>query len=159
MGIILFVCSMSAAAFEYQYEDEPEDDGIIEELKDFSEVLLEVKASGRPLMLEFSTPWCEYCQALEEQVLKPMIVNRTHDSKVIIRKLEVDESWLNDAAGNEVGAEYFAIRHKVNLYPTLVFFDGQGREIGKRVVGITVLDYISERIDKAIDAANRAMAQ
>ena len=43
--------------------------------------------------------------------------------------------------------------YNVDLYPTLVFFDANGREVSQRIVGITVLDYIADELDRAIDAA------
>ena len=39
------------------------------------------------------------------------------------------------------------------LYPTLVFFDADGREVSQRIVGITVLEYVAGRLEEAIDRA------
>ena len=39
---------------------------------------------------------------------------------------------------------------KVDLYPTLVFFDGEGKEISRRLVGITVLEFVSDELEKRL---------
>ncbi len=43
--------------------------------------------------------------------------------------------------------------YNVDLYPTLVFFDANGEEVSQRIVGITVLEYVADELEKAIDAA------
>ena len=66
------------------------------------------------------------------------------------------ENTYSDVIGFD-GKRYktaeFSSKYGVDLYPTLVFFDTEGREISKRVVGITVLDYVAEAVDKAIEEA------
>ena len=157
---LLFILILTPAlcvGVEYQYEEDPVDDGLIVELRDFKAA---IKLSGelkRPLMLEFSTPWCEYCEALEEQVIKPMIDNDIYADKIIIRKLEVDDATLINAQGKAQTGVDFAIEHDVDLYPTLVFFNGNGKEISNRIVGITTLDYVGEHVDQAIKLARQQM--
>jgi hypothetical protein len=48
--------------------------------------------------------------------------------------------------------------YQVDLYPTLVFFDADGREVSQRIVGITVLEYVAGRLEKAIGRARQDTA-
>lgn len=84
------------------------------------------EARGKPVVLYFSAEWCEPCRVLEEQVFR--------DSRVVealgpFVRLKVD---LSDWQDREARAA--AAAHRASALPTLVFFDADGREIG-RIVG------------------------
>ena len=144
---------VAGAEYVYEYEDEEASElaSLIPVVTSFHR---EMKQSSKPMMVEFSTPWCAYCEALEAQVLEPLIRSNKYSDAIIIRKLEVDT--YSDVIGFD-GARYttadISRKYDVDLYPTLVFFDASGREISERVVGITVLDYVAEEVDKAIKSA------
>lgn len=111
-----------------------------------------------PLMIKFSTSWCTYCRALEEQVLEPMLKSGDYDDKVILRKVMVDDGErMRDFDGDEISTSRFANHAGVELYPTIVFYDGNGREISERIVGVTVLDYVPQYIDEALERAAREL--
>ena len=107
-----------------------------------------------PILVEFSTPWCRYCEVLEQQVLKPLLLNGKYREQIIVKKLEVNTySSIAGFDGKQYRSDQISRMYNVDLYPTLVFFDANGREVSQRIVGITVLDYIADELDRAIDAA------
>jgi thioredoxin-related protein len=114
----------------------------------------EMEQADKPILVEFSTPWCAYCHALEAEILEPLMLSDKYKDAIIIRKLRIDT--YSDVIGFD-GKRYktaeFSSKYGVDLFPTLVFFDAEGREISKRVVGITVLDYVAQAVDKAIEEA------
>ena len=55
----------------YEYDEEPVDEAPVPALTSFMEVAESARAQGIPILDEFSTPWCRYCDPLEQQVLKP----------------------------------------------------------------------------------------
>ncbi len=63
-----------AADFVYEYEEDKPEAAPIAELNSFEAVARAARARGVPILVEFSTPWCRYCEALEQQVLKPLIL-------------------------------------------------------------------------------------
>ena len=136
---------------------EQETDGSVLELKHFGDVVKQAKALNRPFLIEFSSPSCEYCEALEEEILEPILKNEDYLKKIAIRKLEVGTSWLIGSSGEPLSAEDFADKHNVDFFPTIVFFNGEGREISRRITGITTIDYTTSQIDQAIDIANQQM--
>ena len=138
----------------YEYDEEPVDEAPVPALTSFMEVAGSARAQGIPILVEFSTPWCRYCDALEQQVLKPLILSEQYHKRIIIRKLEINTySSITGFDGKRYRSDEISRSYGVDLYPTLVFFDASGREISRRIVGITVLDYVAEELERAIDAA------
>ena len=158
--IIIFVTAATDAAanalsgFVYEYEEEKPEISPIPELSSFEQVARQARARGVPILVEFSTPWCRYCKALEEQILKPLMLNGKYRDQVIIKKLEVNSyASVTGFDGQLYRSDQISRMYDVDLYPTLVFFDADGREISQRIVGITVLEYVAEALEKAIDEA------
>ena len=149
-------CTTGYASTEiiYEYDEEPVDEAPVPALTSFDEVAESARAQGVPILIEFSTPWCRYCDALEQQVLKPLILSEQYHKRIIIKKLEVNTySSITGFDGKRYRSDQISRSYGVDLYPTLVFFDARGREISRRIVGITVLDYVAEELEQAIDAA------
>lgn len=111
--------------------------------------------SGKlPILLVFSADYCPYCQILEEEFIRPMLISGDYEGKVIIRVLKLDGvDVLRDFNGDTVSAEDFATRHDVRLTPTLKFFDDRGRELAPKMVGLTTVDFYGGYLDEAIDAS------
>lgn len=152
-------CGYAATDFVYEYEEEKPEASPIPELNSFEEAAKAARERGVPILVEFSTPWCRYCEALEQQVLKPLILNGKYKNRIIIRKLEVNSySSIDGFDGSRYRTDQISRRYDVDLYPTLVFFDAGGREISRRIVGITVLEYVAGELEKAIDAAVQDIA-
>jgi thioredoxin-related protein len=149
-------CTTGYATTEtiYEYEEEPVDQAPVPALTSFSEVAESARAEGVPILVEFSTLWCRYCDALEQQVLKPLILSEQYHKRIIIKKLEINTySSITGFDGKRYRSDEISRSYGVDLYPTLVFFDARGREISRRIVGITVLDYVAEELEQAIDVA------
>jgi len=154
---IMYASSGSAHAatgFVYEYEDEKPEAAPIPEVNSLEEVAETARARGVPILVEFSTPWCRYCEALEQQVLKPLMRSGKYRNQIIVKKLEVNTySSITGFDGKQYRTDQLSRMYDVDLYPTLVFFDGNGEEVSQRIVGITVLEYVAGELDKAIDEA------
>jgi thioredoxin-related protein len=158
--ILLLICCYCSPALAadnespYEEDDDYYESLLIQELKSFEQVASEANDEEKVILVEFSTPWCEYCTALEQQVLEPLIRSNRYKDTIIIRRLEInDYSSVTGFDGERHATEDIGMQYKINLYPTLVFFNKQGQEISQRIVGIKVLDYIGEELDIAIDKA------
>ena len=79
---------VSAIDYQYEYEDGPLL-SMVKAVHDLQEQAVLAKKNRVPLLIEFSSPWCSYCEALEKEVLEPMLTNKDYRHRVIIRKLEV----------------------------------------------------------------------
>ncbi len=151
---LLYSCTAAAFDYVFEYEEEKVEKAPIPKMRNFEEVARIARTNGTPILVEFSTPWCSYCEALEEQVLKPLIVSGKYKGDIIIKKVEIDGySDIRGFDGKDYNSAQISLLYDVDLYPTLVFFDARGSEISQRIIGITVMDYVSESLDKAIEQA------
>ena len=162
LALITLVAATAVYAetgYVYEYEEETPEVSPIPELTSLMQVADAARAKRVPILVEFSTPWCSHCTALEENVLKPLILNGKFRDQIIIRKLEVNSySTVPGFDGKQYSSDEISRMYQVDLYPTLVFFDADGREVSQRIVGITVLEYVAGRLEEAIDRARQAMA-
>lgn len=143
---------------QYEYEDDPIDKSVIEQVENFQQLGAQAQQRKLPIMLSYSTPWCEYCEALEKAILEPMLTAGDYDDRIIVRKLMVEDvNSVIDFNGKHMGATDFALQQNVNLYPTLIFYDDKGNEVAPRIIGITVLDFVPHTIDKAIQQSHKTM--
>ncbi len=156
----ILLCSATATAaqeYTYEYEEEPDQGSPIPRIISLKDEANAARTLGVPILVEFSTPWCRYCEALEEQVLMPLVINGKYSDRLIVKKLEVTTySSIEGFDGRPHKTDQISRQYDVDLYPTLVFFDARGREISQRIVGITVLEYVAGELEQAIDAALEA---
>lgn len=109
---------------------------------------------GVPVLLEFSASTCSYCELLESEILRPILLNGGYTDKVLIRKVVIDEaSELRDFDGRRVSMDDFVQRHNVTVTPTMLFFDPQGHELVPRMIGINTIDFFAGEVDNAIFTA------
>jgi len=82
----------------------------------------------KPVVAEFGANSCESCRAM-----KPVLgaLAREHGERVTV----VDIDLLKNTA--------YASRYKIQLMPTQVFFDAQGREIGRHMGKISGNEILS----------------
>lgn len=107
-----------------------------------------------PILLVFSARHCPYCELLEREILKPMLISGDYGDKVVIRKIMLDGAAdLRDFQGRTVDAGGFATRHDVFATPTILFVDSQGRELAPRLVGINTVEMFGGLVDSAIEQA------
>ncbi len=108
------------------------------------------RAENKIIMLEVSASYCEYCELLEEEFIKPMLRSGDYNN-VLIRKIEMDSyHMIKDFSGEDTNPDEFTQNLKVSITPTLLFFDGHGNEIAQRIPGINSLDLYGGYLDDAI---------
>lgn len=113
---------------------------------------------GVPLLLVFSSLECSYCTLLEEDFLQPMLISGMYDDKVIIRKLNIDAgNMVVDFQGRNRLAREIADDYDIDMTPTVVLLGPEGRELTRRLIGVTTPDFYGGYLDRAIEAANAAL--
>lgn len=156
-AVLLAVMAFSQPMAEtYEYEDDPVESTLIQTVFDLSALGKQAAETRRIIILSFSTEWCEYCEALDQQVLEPMILSGDFAGRALLRKIVVDDvSSIRDFDGRVKSVAQFALERKVALYPSLLFVDGRGNELAQRIVGITVLEFAADNISKALQQSLR----
>jgi thioredoxin-related protein len=155
-ALFLYLMCSSAVANNnvYEYEEEHKESTLIKSLISFKKEALRARDKNIPILIEFSTPWCSYCEALEQEILEPLIMSEEFKDKIIIRKIEVaDYSNIVGFDGNSYSSYDISQKYNVSLYPTLVFLNANGKEISQRITGITTISYVAETLGTAISDA------
>jgi len=106
-----------------------------------------------PILLVFVAADCGYCRLLEDEFLRPMMISGDYEGeRVLIRTLHIDSYvQLADFSGAAADADEIADRYGVFVTPTLLFLDGDGHELAKRMIGINTVDYFGAYLDRGID--------
>lgn len=111
-----------------------------------------------PLLVVFSAEHCGYCELLEAEILRPMILSGEYEDRVVIRKVMLDEGReLRDFDGRRVEADTLMVRYDVSVTPTMLFLGPDGRELAPRIVGINTPELFGGRVDAAIEAASERL--
>lgn len=124
---------------------------------EISDLRVEAKLSeerGVPILLMIAADHCPYCSLVEEDVIKPMIISGDYVNKVLIRKLDLDtQGEVVDFDGVKIDSSELANRYDIDVTPTVLFLDGSGRQVARRMVGVSTIDYYGYYLDEAIDKA------
>ena len=124
---------------------------------EISDLRVEAKlseAKGVPILLMIAADHCPYCSLVEEDVIKPMIISGDYVNKVLIRKLDLDtQGDVVDFDGVKIDSSELANRYDIDVTPTVLFLDGSGRQVARRMVGVSTIDYYGYYLDEAIDKA------
>ena len=156
--IVLMQLSLSVSAAydqpaEHEY-DEDEDVLPYVEIKyatDFSHLAEVARSEGKIILLEVSASYCDYCDMLEEEFIKPMLRNDDYTADVLIRKIDMDSYYnISNFSGDDTTPDKFTRQLNVRLTPTLLFFDGNGNEVSPRILGINSIDLYGGYLDDAL---------
>jgi thioredoxin-related protein len=115
---------------------------------------LQAREARLPILLTFSAIVCEYCRQLEDEFLRPMLISGDYTDRVLIRRLLLDNgSRVLDFSGERIPTTQLSDRYKVFVTPTILFLDGNGKELARRMVGINTPEMYGGYLDNCIDTA------
>jgi len=120
--------------------------------EDLTKVAQIARDKNLPIILVYSADHCTYCEILENEILKPMIVSGDYTDRVLIYKLNIDDTMeIHDFDGKEISVSDFSMNHDVFVTPTMLFLDANGNELHERILGINTVGLFGGRVDKAIE--------
>jgi len=109
------------------------------------------RKKGVPIVVMFSQDGCAYCNIVRESFLKPLLVNKEYDSKVLVREFKVDSfEDVRNFDGKMIPADELAHQVRAFLTPTVIVFDSTGK-LHHRIVGLVNEHYYSGELDVAIN--------
>ena len=128
-------------------------------VRDFQALGQRAEARNLPILLMFSSPFCSYCEVVEEDFLKPMLRSGDYDDRVLIAKvqMQVGSRKVTGFQGERISVDELAARYDVGLTPTVVFLDSEGHAMAEKLVGITTAAYYGGYLDDGIDTALRRL--
>lgn len=109
--------------------------------KKFQEILEMAKAQDKVIFMDCYTVWCGPCKRLAATVFPDKEVGDFFNARFINVKMEMQQ----DADGPDISNKY-----EVHAYPTLLWLDGNGKLLYKRVGGTDAPGLIEEA-KKAVD--------
>jgi len=112
------------------------------------------RQQGIPVIVFVSRDACPYCRTLRNTVLGPMSAADRFENRAILTEVSLDRvEPLTGFANKQLTAKEFGAHYRAEITPTLLFLDSEGREIGKRIVGISNLELYGFYLQKSIDQA------
>jgi len=157
--VILAVLSLSGISAKAVDNTSVEADGVLPYValksgKDLESDSTQARDKQVPVLLFFSMEHCPFCVTVEEDFLKPMLRNSEYDSKVVIRKIKIDDNhFVKDFNGQSRDPGEFSEEYNVSMVPTLVLVNANGKMISPAIRGIRNTHYYSAELDDAIDAS------
>jgi len=127
---------------------------------DLSQLATQSSQRKVPILLMFSATDCDYCERLEADVIRPMMLSGDFDRRAIFRKVVIDDTHpLEDFRGGNLDAGVFANQRHIKVTPTLVFVDSNGKELAPKVVGYQTDTFYNAYLDQAIDVSQQLLRQ
>lgn len=120
----------------------------------FSETGQNSKQKAIPITVFVSRVACPYCRTLRDTILMPMLAADKFEGRAILVEVSLDRTDPFIGFENQqMTARAFGQLYRAEITPTLLFLDSEGREIGKRVIGISNLEFYGHYLKKSIDEA------
>lgn len=139
-------------------EQKTADEITVPTASDLSQLAAQSSRRKVPILLMFSAKDCDYCQQLEADVIRPMMLSGDFDRRAIFRKVDIDGSKpLKDFNGAKLNAQALAYQRHIKVTPTLVFVDSQGKELAPKVVGYQTNVFYNAYLDQAIDVSQELL--
>jgi thiol:disulfide interchange protein len=107
----------------------------------FAEALKQAKKENKLVMVDYYTTWCGWCKVLDKKTYSNKDVGEYANANMISLKVDAEKGE---------GVELVR-RSSIQGYPTIIFYDGDGKEVS-RVVGFVDAAPFIERMKMAVSA-------
>ena len=114
----------------------------------------EAAASGRTLLVLFSTTDCPWCRRVRAEFLLPMQRNADDAQRILVREIDIESDRpLAGFRGERTTHAAFASALGLHFVPVVAFFGADGAEAAERLVGFRTADWYGAYLDRRIDDA------
>lgn len=118
------------------------------------------RQQGVPVIVFVSRDACPYCRTLRNSILGPMFAADKFEQRAILLEVSLDRvEPMTGFDNRQVTAHAFGEFYNAGITPTLLFLDAEGREIGKRLVGISNLELYGYYLQQSMEEAALAIRQ
>jgi thioredoxin-related protein len=109
----------------------------------YADAMARAKAEGKPVMIDFVTDWCRWCDTLDVRTYSDPKVAEYVNARVVPIKIDAEKG-----EGIEI-----AKRYGVQAYPTILFVDVGGAEID-RLLGFLPPEPFLKGVDDYLNGRN-----
>ena len=111
----------------------------------FADALKQAKKEKKIIMIDYYTTWCGWCKRLDRDTYSSDEIGKYADDNVISLKLDAEKG------------EGMTLAKKASItgFPTIVFYNGDGKEI-YRVVGYKPAPSFIQEMMKAVDSNTKS---
>ncbi len=125
----------------------------IQTVDDLRELKQLSKDTNLPVLILFTADDCDYCEAIRENYLLPMIKSGDYTSKILFRQIYIEDyNYLRNEKGELVGGDQIALQHDIDVTPTIIFVNADWKELTRRIVGLNPA-YFGQRLNSSISQA------
>jgi len=131
-----------------------DDDADVEVVKvtDLQKLGQEALERNIPIVMMLSADGCSWCLKLEEEHFKPMLRSGDYEDKALIRQFKIDDMLnVRDFDGKMISPDEINTRYSAFVTPTVIYLDGNGSELAKKMVGLSTGHYYGSYVDMSID--------
>lgn len=152
--LFLTACDQPAKANSDQYNA-----STLKELTDLQSLAQQAREQNLPILLSVGAQWCAFCHQLRDEVLSPMALGGDYEGKfMLMRYLSIDDHRpIPGVSGKLIEKAKLAASYGADLTPTVIFIDGQGREVADKIVGIANIELFSALIHNRLNQAYQNM--
>ncbi len=128
---------------------------------DFRPVVAQAKKDGLPIAIYFNRVRCGACEKLKEEAILPMINNGLLDGYVHMVEIKVNakDEVFYDFYGEETDGLFFQDLYNITTFPSIVFVNAEGDEIGHRMENSGAYDYVPAELTDLINQALVALGK
>lgn len=158
-SILICALWLGLSAFGHAEETERYPALTVPAAQDLAALAEDARRSGAPILLVFSAEDCDYCERLESEVLGPMRLSGVEPTRVIVRKVMVEDyKKLRDFQGHTLSASSYAQRHRVQVTPTIALVNADGEALVPNIIGYQSPDFYPAYLEQAIDVSREIIA-
>jgi len=89
----------------------------------WADLLAQAKKTGKPFFVDYYATWCGPCKMMSNNTFKNDEIGKIVNANWVAYKLDCEKGE----------GPNLAAKAKITAYPTLVFYDSQGNEIGRKM--------------------------
>ena len=144
LGVLTLVILMSKT---HQISARIPEMRIATDLKSFAD-----QFPDKVVVLYFTAEYCMYCQALDREVLGPVLRSRDYEAISQFFRVQHDEpkTKLTDFDGKKISNRDLIQRYQVDVTPTIIFLGPDGLEVVSSIVGFLTVDFYGAYLDQSL---------
>jgi thioredoxin-related protein len=109
---------------------------------------------GKPVVLLFSIPDCQYCLVVRRNYLAPLTRAPQEAERLVVREVELNGDLpMTGFGGEKTSGSELARQYGVYVAPTVVVLDRAGKLLAPPLMGGDVAGMYSAYLDRTLDEA------